>query len=322
MLLRSVAVWTLIALVPPGAVLGAPPSPLEELQRPVALVNGIPIYPYDLDCALEASRAKKISDPESISPDSDLTLNRLIEIELLYQESLKHRFPGLNEEAEQRYRREVRRIGGEEKLRSYLKCNNLTPAQLRKSIFRTLSINRYLDKMVYSKITVTETEIQDYYQKHLDSFMRPPSVRLKQIIILGPKAPAKEDWARTADRARSVYLEAVRGADFETLARRHSEDPSGASLGGEMGVIYMGNLHRSFETLIFSMNAGSVTEPIRSNSGYHIIKIVSSSGPSQRPLEEVRNEIITGIRLSKASSRISELLSDLKESSDVRILND
>ncbi|MCJ7499877.1 hypothetical protein MUP29_06435, partial [bacterium] len=150
----------------------------------MAHVNGATIFKSDLSCAIEAALARNlisqrgdIKDPgfDRDQVDNEIALYRLIDIELLYQESLKHRFYGLTEESTQRYQLEVKRLGGEDQLISALQCNSMSPEEFRRTIFRRLSIKRLLDKVIYSSIQVTDDYIRDYYELNKDKFQKPES---------------------------------------------------------------------------------------------------------------------------------------------------
>lgn len=297
--------------------------------EPVVRVNGVTLYQSDLSCTIEAAMARKLSsrhtgdenpDPEGRRVDRENILNRLVNIELLYQESLKHRFHSLAEESEERYQREVKRLGGESKLASTLQCNNMTTEQFRKAIFRSLSIKRLLDEVVYSRIKVTRDEARAYYEEHKIRFRKPKTVRIRQILIKGPSKPKSEKWSQVEDHANTVYRDASSGADFVRLARRHSEDPASASVGGDMGSIQKGNLQDIFGTVIFTFKPGAVTKPIRSQQGFHIIKIVSVNPSRTRSFDEVQRSITTMIRRERAREMITQLIEDLKEKAEIEII--
>lgn len=305
------------------------PGFTQDPGEPVARVNGVTLYSSDLTCAIEASLARKLSsrysDPgdlesEGEAVDSRETLNRLINIELLYQESLKHRFPGLAEESEKRYQQEVKRLGGEDRLASALLCNNITPSQFRKNIFRSISIQRLLDLAVYSRVQVTEEEIRKYYEENKDRFQRPESLRIRQILIKVPSQRDDDKWRQARDRAHAIYQEANDGSDFVLLARRHSEDPASASIGGDMGLIQTESLKDVFGTVVFSMQVGSVTKPIRSKQGFHIVKVVARNPRTARTLDESRQYITTLIRRERARGMISQLIDDLKARAEIEIM--
>ena len=287
--------------------------------EPVARVNGATIYHSDLSCAIEASLAKKLLSGND-QVDNQGTLDFLIDIELLYQESLKHRFHGLIEESEESYQREVKRLGGEDRLTSALQCNSMSPEGFRKTIFRRLSIKRLLDKVIYSSIQVTDDYIREYYELNKGKFQKPESVRTRQIVIRVQAGAGNNIWRQAEDRAQTIYMEASKSDDFIRLVRRHSDDPASASVGGDMGFIQKGNMQGVLDTRIFSLKVGTVTKPIRSRKGFHIIKIVSTAPSTTKSLEEMKPHITTRIRRGRAREMISQLVSDLRHKAEIEIL--
>jgi parvulin-like peptidyl-prolyl isomerase len=282
-----------------------------------------------MSIAIEASLARNLNtrhrdlkDPGSPGDQiyREKTLRRLIDIELLYQESLKHRFHGLIEEYEKLYQLEVKRLGGEDRLESTLKCNDMSSEQFRKAIFRNLSIKRFLDKVVYSRIQITEDEIREYYEVNRDRFRKPESIRIRQILIKVSPDQQKDKWRHAEERAHAIFRDASTGTDFVRLARRHSDDPVSASAGGDMGSIQKGNLQSVFDTIIFNLKAGNVTKPIRSHQGFHIIKIVSTTLSSNKTFEEVKQQITTRMRQERARDMISRLISELRSAAEIKII--
>ncbi|MDF1524653.1 MAG: peptidylprolyl isomerase [bacterium] len=297
--------------------------------EPVAHVNGVTIFELDLSCAIEAALVRNlisqrgdIENPgfDKDQVDNEIALQRLVDIELLYQESLKHRFHGLTEESVQRYQQEVKRLGGEDKLMSVLQCNNMSPEEFRKTIFRRLSIKRLLDKEVYSRIHVTEDAIREYYELNRDKFQKPESVRTRQIVIRVSSGAGIDEWREAEGRAYAIYRDASTGTDFIRLVRRHSEDPASASVGGDMGPIQKGDIQGVLDTRIFTLKEGTVTEPVRSRNGFHIIKIVSTTPSTTKSIEEMKPHIITRIRRERAREMISQLVSDLRQQAEIEII--
>ncbi len=296
---------------------------------PVATVNGIPLNRSDLDCAIETTlvrlgRNMKPKPPQKhVSSEhiTDEALKRLIDIELLYQEGLKHRFPGIEEKVEKRYRAEVSRMGGEEQLSEALSCVDMTGEDLKKTIFRNLTINSYLEKAVYSNINVSEEELEEYYESNKDQFMNPPSVRARQILIKVKTWSSTRAVQSAESRASMVHGEAVKGSDFIMLARKYSEDPSAGSTGGDMGIIYRGNIHKPVESIIFSLPSGGISRPVRSRYGFHIFKIDSVKPSTYRALNDVRDECMTKLRRSKSKAMILDLLTELRSKASIEIID-
>jgi len=317
--LSIAAALSFLFFFPGSNALGQDP-PLGPGEEAVALVNGTPIYPSDLNCALEAALAKKTHLNKGPSFDNPIVLNHLIDIELLYQESLKHHYPGLVKETENIFAQEIENARGREKLKATLACNGISVEQFKRSIFRNVSIRRLLDETVYSRITVTGKEIGEHYEENLSDFKIPESVTLRQIFIRIPSSD-KDTLRKVEIRARGVFRQAAKGEDFISLARKYSDDPGEADSGGEMGVIFKGNLHDTLESVVFGQREGCVTEPVRSPRGFHIFQIVSFSPSSLRPLEEVQETISERIRREKARGMVSDFILTLREKASIVLLD-
>jgi peptidyl-prolyl cis-trans isomerase SurA len=137
----------------------------------------------------------------------------------------------------------------------------------------------YLDKLrqdgKLKPALVSEAELrrafQDVQAQPGQRQKRPATVSFKQIVI----APQPTQAARAVARARaeSVLAQLRRGADFETMARRYSEDPGSKDQGGDLGWFRRGMMVQSFDRAAFSLKPGEISAVVASPFGYHIIKV-------------------------------------------------
>jgi parvulin-like peptidyl-prolyl isomerase len=112
---------------------------------------------------------------------------------------------------------------------------------------------------------------QEWQQTFGQRQKRPAMVFFKQIVVAPtPTAQAK---AAALARAESVLVQIRRGVDFETLARRNSDDPGSKEQGGDLGWFRRGTMVDAFDRVAFSMRVGDVSGPVESPFGYHLIKI-------------------------------------------------
>lgn len=77
------------------------------------------------------------------------------------------------------------------------------------------------------------------------------------------------------DKAKNLRQELSEGAEFTELAKKYSDDPGSASLGGELGFMQKGQLVPQYEEAVLAMKVGGITEPVRSEFGYHIIQLLA-----------------------------------------------
>jgi peptidyl-prolyl cis-trans isomerase D len=124
-------------------------------------------------------------------------------------------------------------------------------------------------------VKVTDTEIKGFYERFPERFSRPEEVRARHILIR-PEYKGKdraEDEAEAKKKADEVLELVKRGEDFGALAKRLSDDPGSAQKGGDLGWFARGVMIKPFEDTAFSLEAGSLSGVVKTEFGYHIIKV-------------------------------------------------
>jgi peptidyl-prolyl cis-trans isomerase D len=134
-------------------------------------------------------------------------------------------------------------------------------------------VNLDLSTLVPGEVEVTEREIRDHYRRHREDFRRAAVARMDVAWL--SKAPTAADSAAALERAREARAEIVGGASFGEVAARVSDDPGTRERGGELGSFERGQMVPEFEEAAFSAPVGSVTEPVLSPFGYHLIEVTA-----------------------------------------------
>lgn len=151
-------------------------------------------------------------------------------------------------------------------------------------------LKQYAMRKLLSGIKVEEEEIVNYYNEHKEQFNSPESVRAEHILV-----PEE-------DKARDILVELKEGLSFEEAAKKYSKCPSGAN-GGDLGYFTKGNMVKEFEDATFSMNVNEISEPVKTQFGYHLIKLIDKKEAGVKSFEEVRNELqnrLLGMKQNKA----------------------
>jgi peptidyl-prolyl cis-trans isomerase D len=133
-----------------------------------------------------------------------------------------------------------------------------------------------LTTLVPGEVEVTEREIRDHYRRNREDFRRSASARVNVAWI--PKAPTAADSAAALERAREARAEIAGGASFAEVAARVSADRGSAAQGGDLGTFGRGQMVPEFEEAAFSAPVGQVTEPVRTDFGYHLIEVTGREG--------------------------------------------
>ncbi|HEX6559141.1 MAG TPA: peptidylprolyl isomerase [Longimicrobiales bacterium] len=122
-----------------------------------------------------------------------------------------------------------------------------------------------------ASVTVTDKEIDQYYKSHQDEFKLPAMAKVQYVVI--DRSPNAADSAAALNRVRQVREQAV--TDFAATAKRESADSVSAQKGGSLGKMRRGQTVPAFEQAAFSLPIGTVSEPVLTQFGYHIIKVTS-----------------------------------------------
>ena len=131
----------------------------------------------------------------------------------------------------------------------------------------------FFDPNIYpaDPVSVTEEAIKSYYDTHQDEFKQEARSELSYVMI--SKQPSQADSQRVERQIIDLYEKLLGGADFETLARDFSEDPSNAQQGGDLGFFGRGDMVGPFETVAFETPNGEMAKPVKTQFGWHIIKV-------------------------------------------------
>lgn len=144
---------------------------------------------------------------------------------------------------------------------------------------------------IRAQINVPEAELRAQYDKTKDLYKTGESVRAQHILIrLDPGATPEQD-AAAKKKAQDLVTSLRGGADFATVAKANSDDPGSAATGGDLGFFSRGQMVPEFENAAFSQQPGQIGDPVKSQFGYHIIKVLEKRGEGFRPFEEVREEL-------------------------------
>jgi len=127
-----------------------------------------------------------------------------------------------------------------------------------------------------SGITVTPAEVNAYYQAHTDEFKRPRTAYLSYVTLT--RATNAADTAVALERAKAVRAEIVGGAPFDEVAKRESSDSVSATKGGDLGEWKKGDMDPAFDKAAFSLPLNTVSEPVLSAFGFHLIEVTSRTG--------------------------------------------
>lgn len=159
----------------------------------------------------------------------------------------------------------------------------------RESQRKRLIIEALLDREVSAKVSVTNREAQEYYNKNRSAYVKTRSVRAVQIVL------------RDREKAGKARKRLVAGEDFGQVARELSIGPE-ASRGGDLGFLPEGIMPESFDKMAFSLPPGRISPVFKTLYGYHIIKVLARDEGGEVSFPQVKNRVIADLKRERHES--------------------
>lgn len=199
-----------------------------------------------------------------------------------------------------------------------LERDGLTYEQYRKKLKNQITISKVLNFEVRNKIKVNEKEALNYYNKNKRNFLNHEEIKVYHIVFFVKENANKNESERQLKKALRVLEMARRGDDFEELAKTYSDGPSKDG-GGDLGWIKRGAMIPDFEKAAFSLRIGEVSEPVKTEYGYHIIKVENRKKETVKTLNETRDEIKNILFKQKYDKKYKSWMAELKRNSFTEI---
>lgn len=230
------------------------------------------------------------------------SLTALIENKIIEMEADKEKVTVSDKEIEEEYQTYVDSYGGEEMLQSVLDQQGMTKKNLEAEIENYFK----LEGLLKPRIEISDKELQTYFDENKESFNESEQVEASHILV--------ED----EETAKEVAKKLADGEDFVELAKEYSTDTSNAESGGELGFFAKGDMVAEFENAAFSMEIGSISEPVKTEHGYHIIKVTDKKAAKEAVFEEKKEEIYDILFSEKLQTEYGTWLAEKKEEYEIK----
>ncbi len=171
-----------------------------------------------------------------------------------------------------------------------------------------LIIESVLKKKVASDAKLSDEEAKKYYETNKDQFKKDQEINTRHIVV------------KTEEEARQIKDKIQNGEDFAELAKKYSIDPNAKASGGEVGFHTKGTLLPEYEEVAFKLTkVGQMSGIVKSQFGYHIIRLEGSKPPSFVPFEEVKDFIKQKMAQEKQKEIVQKYIEDLKKTAKITI---
>lgn len=189
-------------------------------------------------------------------------------------------------------------------------------------IMNAVLAQEFLQREMGDKVKVTDDEIETYYNGHKEEFTNLESVKARHILLKVPEGVDEKAWEEAESKAKDIKKKLENGKDFAELAKKYSDDPGTKNSGGDLGFFTKGRMVPEFESAAFSLKPGELSEPVKTNFGYHIIEVQEKKAASIKNLAEVQAQIRQALQTEKQQKSQDALIEQLKAKYPVKVNKD
>lgn len=225
------------------------------------------------------------------------TLETMITNEIVKQEAEKAKVEVSEEDIDTEYENYINYYGGEESFNSMLQMYGMTADDIRKDIENSL----LTEKVIASTIEVKDDELKTYFDENAANYETSAEVAAKHILV------------ETEEDAKSVLDRLNKGEEWDALAAEMSTDTSNKDKGGDLGFFGEGVMVEAFQTAAFAQEVGTISEPVQTDYGFHIINVYDKKEAKAAVFEDVKDKVKDDYVYAKVSEQFATWMEDKKE---------
>lgn len=233
-------------------------------------------------------------------------IDNLINTILIKQAAVKQGVKVTDKELDGRYSELRRNFANEKAFKEALAKAGLDEAKLREQL-RTQALTQGLIDKLAKDIKISEAELKRYYDQNKEQFKDKAGVHAWHILF----------EEKDKDKAKEVLDQVKAGSDFKALARKHSKDPGSASKGGDLGwptTPYVPEFQKALDEL---EPGETYPDIVKTQFGYHIIKVVEKRAERQRPFKEVKDEIRGLMKQQRQAQAFNDHIEKLRKEAKI-----
>ena len=205
----------------------------------------------------------------------------------------------------------------DEQLAAAVAREGYSMAEYREQMRKQIGRYKLISEKVRKNVKVSEADVKSEYDRMTRSEGEDYEVHVRHILIAVPRNASQAAVDQARRKAAALAVEAREpGVDFAELARKRSEGSS-SSDGGDLGFFKRGTMVPEFERVAFNLKTGDVSDPVRTQFGWHVLKLEEIRKLGMKPLAELRPEIEERLRRQQAERLTSQYMETLRNAAVV-----
>lgn len=230
-------------------------------------------------------------------------LDSLISQKVIELEAKKQKITVSDEDIQKEMETYYETYGGEEAFVQTLQMSGYSLEDVKKELALNIKINKLLEP----RIKITEEELKTYFEANKEQFAQQKQVKASHILV------------ETEEKANEIKKKLAEGQDFAQLAKENSTDTQNKDKGGDLGFFGSGDMVKEFEETAFALKVGEISAPVKTEFGYHIIKVTEIKEAQEANYEQNKSKIKETLFAEKAQAEYGVLMQELQK--DYKIEN-
>ena len=307
-------------------------------------------FDKELDMALDNSMFKSFGGSKNFVKSEEnpmynvfkeKVVNELIIRELLNEEIKKRNITASKDEIQEELKGVIDKVGSKEELNAILKQRGVSNKQLMKDLETQVKMKKLVDSI--EKVEVSDAEAKKFYDTNPDKFTHGEQVRASHILIATDlvgiirdiktknpdistnnlNAEVEKRMAAQKAKAEAILAEVQANPDnFAKIATQKSDDKGSAQRGGELGFFTKEVMVPEFSKAAFAMKPNTISGLVKTDYGYHIIKVTDRMEAGKTPFVKVKDEIKFYLESQKQVQVLKNLTAGLMKNAEIEYLND
>ena len=291
-----------------------------ELKDPVATVDGEKISKAQLDEAFDKAVQMTGVNAADLTSEQKIEGYRQILDELITEKLVSKAAAGVTvpqSEVDAQIAKIKAQFPSEEDFSKQLATVGQSPEQLGEMVRKMLQQQQWLESEIAGKTEVTDEEAKKFYEANKAEFEQPETVKASHILFRVNKEDSEEVVNKKLEQAKTAEARAKKGEDFATLAKELSEEPGAKESAGDLGFFPKDRMVPEFASAAFSQKVGDISDPVRTQFGWHIIKVTDKKAAGTLPYDEVKAQLIAYLKAKKQEEAAQALLKSLRSSAQI-----
>jgi peptidyl-prolyl cis-trans isomerase C len=305
-----------------AALLNPDKTPAAPLPDVVATVEGQDIKKEELEQALIGALSKQGIPADQLPANQKAQGYKMLLNDLITEKLVTKRAANIevkDEDINAQFEQLRSRFPNPEAFQEQLTKSGQSLDKIREDIRSYLRQQNWVQEQVKDAPKASDADAEEFYSKNPEQFKKPEQVRASHILVA---VPADADEAKVGEKKKAAEAIVVRvkgGEAFDKLAAELSEDPSAKQNSGDLNFFSREQMVPEFSEAAFGMKKGDVSEPVKSQFGFHVIQVTDRKEAEVMTLDSVKPRLLAFLTQRMRDTQVEKVIKELREKAEVKI---